>query len=309
MSLLLQDEHVMNPKDQHQQYRYLVKFAALWATLTALLLVSLKLYAWFVTGASAMLASATDSLLDLFASLMNVIILRFALAPADDKHKFGHGKAESLAGLVQSAFVLGSALLLIINGVERIITPKAIVNSEVGIIVSVAAIVLTLALVLVQHYVIKHTNSVAISADALHYRSDLALNIGVLLSLYLSESIFVQADGIFTLAVGAYLVFGALKILWVSVDHLMDKELSEQELEQITQIIQQHPHARGFHDLRTRQAGNMRFIQLHLELDQQLSLFDAHQIGVFIEKAIEDRFAPCEVLIHHDPVDSRSSYS
>ena len=300
---------LMKYDDAQQQYQYLVKLAAFWATTTALLLVAIKLYAWFVTDASSMLASATDSLLDLFASIMNVVILRFALAPADDNHKFGHGKAESLAGLVQSAFVLGSALLLIINGIERIITPKPVVNSELGIVVCFIAIALTLVLVFVQHYVIKRTNSVAIGADALHYRSDLALNIGVLMALYLSQGYFIHADGIFTLLVGFYLVFGAVKILWVSVDHLMDKELSEHELEQITEIIQQQPRAKGFHDLRTRQAGNMRFIQLHLELDHHLSLFDAHQIGESIEQAIETKLAPCEVLIHHDPVDTSDQSS
>ena len=129
------------------QYAHLVKMAAFAASTTALVLVLIKLYAFFVTDASAMLASATDSILDLFASIMNVVILRFALAPADKEHKFGHGKAESLAGLVQAAFVLGSALLLVFNGVDRIISPQEVVRTEVGIVVSIIAIVMTLMLV------------------------------------------------------------------------------------------------------------------------------------------------------------------
>lgn len=284
-----------------QSYDFLVRLAAISATATALILVIIKLYAWLATDASAMLASATDSMLDLFASIMNVIILRFALAPADQEHKFGHGKAESLAGLVQAAFVLGSALLLMIHGVERIITPKVTVQTEVGIWVSVIAIVLTLGLVVIQKYVILKTESLAISADSLHYQSDLILNLGVLAALFLSQGYWIRADGVFTLLVGAYLLYGALKIIWLSVHHLMDHELSPDEVSRINAIVLSHDKALGLHDLRTRQAGQQRFIQFHLELDDNLTLLAAHSIGEEIEHEIELALAPCEVFIHHDP--------
>lgn len=284
-----------------QSYDFLVRLAAISATATALILVIIKLYAWLATDASAMLASATDSMLDLFASIMNVIILRFALAPADQEHKFGHGKAESLAGLVQAAFVLGSALLLMIHGVERIITPKVTVQTEVGIWVSVIAIVLTLGLVVIQKYVILKTESLAISADSLHYQSDLILNLGVLAALFLSQGYWIRADGVFTLLVGAYLLYGALKIIWLSVHHLMDHELSPEEVSRINAIVLSHDKALGLHDLRTRQAGQQRFIQFHLELDDNLTLLAAHSIGEEIEHEIELALAPCEVFIHHDP--------
>lgn len=284
-----------------QSYEFLVRLAAISATVTALILVIIKLYAWLATDASAMLASATDSMLDLFASIMNVIILRFALAPADQEHKFGHGKAESLAGLVQAAFVSGSALLLMINGIERIITPKVIVHSEIGIWVSVIAIVLTLGLVVVQKYVIAKTQSLAISTDSLHYQSDLILNLGVLAALFLSQGYWLRADGVFTLLVGIYLLYGAGKIIWLSVHHLMDHELSLDEVSQIKAIVLSHDKALGLHALRTRQAGQQRFIQFHLELDDNLTLLAAHTIGEVIEKEIEQALAPCEVFIHHDP--------
>lgn len=283
------------------RYAYLVKLAAFAATTTALLLVVLKLYAWIITDASAMLASATDSILDLFASVMNVVILRFALAPADEEHKFGHGKAESLAGLVQAAFVLGSALLLVFNGVERTITPQQVVHTSVGIWVSIIAIVLTLGLVLLQRYVIKKTQSVAISADALHYQSDLLLNLGVLAALFLSQGYWMRADGLFTIGVGVFLLVGASKIMWSSVHHLMDHELNSDELALIKDIVLSHDGALGMHELRTRQAGQDRFIQFHLELDDGLSLLEAHSIGDRIEADIVKALAPCEVFIHHDP--------
>jgi len=248
-----------------------------------------------------MLASATDSMLDLFASLMNVVILHYALAPADDEHKFGHGKAESLAGLVQAAFVSGSALLLVFHGIDRILNPQAVVKTEIGISVTVIAIVMTLLLVLLQRFVIAKTRSVAISADALHYQSDLLLNLGVLAALILSSGYSKHADGIFTCAVGVFLLSGALKIIYLSVHNLMDHELSDEELAEITAIVVAHDSSLGVHDLRTRQSGPQRFIQFHLELDDRLSLLEAHSIGETIEKEIEAKFSPCEVFIHHDP--------
>jgi len=291
----------LDTAEKSKDYSGLVKLAAYSASGTALLLVIIKLYAWFVTDASSMLASTTDSLLDLFASIMNVVILRYALAPADNEHRFGHGKAESLAGLVQSAFVMGSALLLIFHGIGRMITPQTILRSDVGIVVTIVAIVLTLCLVVIQKIVIKKTQSVAISADALHYQSDLVLNLGVLLALFLSGSIWARADGFFTILVGLFLLWGAAQIVWLSIYQLMDHELTEDEQSFITDIVVNHGKAYGLHDLRTRQSGPVKFIQFHLELDDKLSLFEAHAIGEVIEKEIEAALTPCEVLIHHDP--------
>lgn len=288
-------------EQQTADYAYWVKLAAISSSSVALILIIIKFYAWLVSDSSAMLASTTDSVLDLFASLMNIVILRFALAPADKEHKFGHGKAESLAGLVQAAFVLGSAILLIFNGVERTINPRVIVQSNIAIGVTVVAIVLTLALVLFQRFVIKRTNSVVINADALHYQSDLLMNFGVLIAIVLSQGYWLQADGVFTIAVALYLLFGAGNIIYQSVYQLMDHELSDEEREQIKTIVLAHKQALGLHELRTRQAGAQRFIQFHLELDDNLSLFEAHQIGDEIEANICKVLSPCEVFIHQDP--------
>jgi len=282
-------------------YAYWVRLAAISASSVALLLVLIKFYAWLVSDSSAMLASTTDSILDLFASLMNLVILRFALAPADKEHKFGHGKAESLAGLVQAAFVSGSAILLIFSGVDRVLHPRIIVHSDIAIGVTIVAIILTLALVFFQRQVIKRTGSVAISADALHYQSDLLLNFGVLVAIILSQGIWAQADGAFTIIVGLYLLLGAGQIIYQSVYQLMDHEISDEEISMIEEIITAHPKALGVHELRTRQAGAQRFIQFHLELDDNLSLFTAHSIGEEIETKICEVLAPCEVFIHHDP--------
>jgi ferrous-iron efflux pump FieF len=232
---------------------------------------------------------------------MNVVIIHYALAPADDNHKFGHGKAESLAGLVQAAFVTGSALLLVFHGVYRTLNPQLVVKTDVGIVVTIIAIVMTLLLVLLQRFVIAKTRSVAISADALHYQSDLLLNLGVLAALILSSGYSKYADGVFTCAVGLFLLSGALKIIYLSVHNLMDHELSDEEISEITAIVVAHDSTLGVHELRTRQSGPQRFIQFHLELEDRLSLLEAHSIGEAIEKEIETKFSPCEVFIHHDP--------
>ncbi len=282
-------------------YGFWVRLAAIFSSSTALILVAIKLYAWLVTDSSAMLASTTDSILDLFASIMSFVILRFALAPADKEHTFGHGKAESLAGLVQASFVLGSAILLIFNGVSRLLNPQVIVQSEIAVWVTLFSIMLTLLLVAFQRYVIKRTGSIIISGDALNYQSDLLLNIGVLAAIILSQSIWLAADGAFTIVIALYLVFGAGKIIVQSVTQLMDRELSDDELEKIQSIVLAHNKALGIHELRTRQAGAVKFIQFHLELDDALSLLEAHSVGVEIEEEICHALAPCEVFIHHDP--------
>jgi ferrous-iron efflux pump FieF len=284
-----------------EDYAFWVRLAAISSSSTALILVVIKLYAWLVTDSSAMLASTTDSILDLFASVMSIVILRYALAPADKEHTFGHGKAESLAGLVQASFVLGSAIILIFSGISRLLNPQEIVKSEVAIWVTVISIVLTLALVAFQRYVVKRTGSIIISGDALHYQSDLLLNLGVLVAIVLSQGIWLHADGAFTIAVALYLVFGAGQIMVQSVSQLMDSELSEQELDEIKAIILAHDQAKGVHELRTRQSGAQRFVQFHLELSDELSLLEAHSISDEIEAEISSALAPCEVFIHQDP--------
>lgn len=284
-----------------KSYEDLVKLASKMAIFVAATLVFTKLYAWWVSSSSAMLASTTDSILDVFASLCSFIIIRFSLSPADEEHRFGHGKAENLAALMQSSFVLGSAILLMLHGVDRIISPQEVTHSSIAIGISVLAIVLTVALISVQKYVISKTKSVAIGADSLHYQSDLLLNAGVILALVLNTYNWPQADGIFTVLVGVFLLTGAIKMIYHSIHDLMDRELAAEDLQSIKAVINSHPRANGFHELRTRQSGKMRFIQFHLELDDNLSLLQAHQISDEVEQELLKIFTDTEVFIHQDP--------
>jgi len=285
------------------RYALLVRRAALSAIVVAVSLIIMKLYAWLVTHSNAMLATSTDSLLDLSASLVNFFMLKVALSPPDHDHKFGHGKAESLTGLAQSAFVLGSAILLMLHGVDATLSPTQIEQSLVAVVVSVLSVILTSILVAFQYYVVRQTNSTAIKADALHYQSDIAMNFGVLISLLLSSSLYPEVDGIFTIAVGIWLMFGAVQIAKQSVDDLMDKELPATEVDKIKDIIAAHGKHLGYHQLKTRKSGYLKFVQFHLQLPHSMPLIEAHQIGESIAADIRRQLAPAEVLIHHDPIE------
>lgn len=286
----------------HQHYSRWVTLASTAAVVTATLLILGKLIAWLMTDSSSLLASLTDSFMDVSASIINLLAIRYALAPADEEHRFGHGKAESLAGLVQSAFISGSALLLVMHGISSMLNQVPVVRLEAGIWVSVGSIVLTLLLVSFQGFVIRKTNSVAIKADMLHYRSDLLLNAGVLLALVLAGQGWYWADGLFAILIGLFLVWGAAHIGYESVQALLDRQLPEEEQARIMALCCAVEGVHGVHDLRTRQSGPTRFVQLHLELDDQLPLVKAHQIADEAELAVRQAFERMDVIIHMDPI-------
>ena len=286
----------------HQHYSRWVTLASTAAVVTATLLILGKLIAWLMTDSSSLLASLTDSFMDVSASIINLLAIRYALAPADEEHRFGHGKAESLAGLIQSAFISGSALLLMMHGISSMLNQVPVVRLEAGIWVSAGSILLTLLLVSFQSLVIRKTNSVAIKADMLHYRSDLLLNAGVLLALVLAGQGWHWADGLFAILIGLFLVWGAVQIGYESVQALLDRQLPEEEQARIMALCCAVEGVHGVHDLRTRQSGPTRFVQLHLELDDQLPLVRAHQIADEAELAVRQSFERMEVIIHMDPI-------
>ncbi|MBV7416757.1 cation-efflux pump FieF [Aeromonas encheleia] len=285
-----------------QQYSRWVTLASMAAVAVASLLITGKLIAWLMTDSSSLLASLTDSLMDVSASLINLFAIRYALAPADNEHRFGHGKAESLAGLIQSAFISGSALLLVMHGISSLLNQVPVQRLEAGLWVSAGSILLTLLLVGFQRWVVQRTNSVAIKADMLHYRSDLLLNAGVLLALVLAGQGWFWADGLFAILIGLFLVWGAVQIGYESVQALLDRQLPEEEQARIMALCCAVEGVHGVHDLRTRQSGPTRFVQLHLELDDQLPLVKAHQIADEAELAVRQSFERMDVIIHMDPI-------
>ena len=283
--------------------------AATYASVSvASVLILAKTGAWLFTESVSLLSSLVDSLLDVGASIVNLLAVRHALQPADREHRFGHGKAEPLAGLAQSAFIAGSGIFLLLESADRLINPMPVENGAIGIAVMILAIVLTLGLVLFQRYVVKKTNSVAIAADSLHYRVDILVNAAVIVSLVLSSyQGWLLADPLFAIAIVAYMAWGSLSIARESINSLMDRELPDEDRIKIRDIAMGHPEVLDVHDMRTRTAGPDTFIQLHLELPGHLLLEEAHRISDEVMYQVEEAFPNAEVLIHQDPegVDER----
>ena len=292
----------MQKNIEKEEYKRLVNVAGRVAVAAAFLLIIVKLVAWIMTGSSSVLAALTDSLMDMTTSIINLLAIKIALQPADNEHRFGHGKAESLAGLAQAAFISGSAMFLVFNSISALVNEQQIVASKVGIAVMIFSVFVTLALVLFQSYVVKKTGSLAIKADSLHYRTDIALNGAVLLALVLSGLGWYWADGVFAIMVSLYILHGAWEIAKQSIDALMDKQLPKAEEELIVKIAYHIEGVLGVHDLRTRQSGNTKFIQLHLELKDSLSLYDAHYKADKLEAELALAFPQVDILIHLDPI-------
>lgn len=288
-------------KITHAQYAKWVNRAAWLAMCVASLLLLIKLFAWWQTSSVSLLASLVDSLLDIGASLTNLIVVRYALQPADKEHAFGHGKAESLAALAQAMFISGSAIFLLLNGVERYFKPQDLSSPELGVWVSGIAIILTSGLVLYQRFVVQKTQSKAIQADSLHYQTDLLMNIAIMIALALSWYGYKQADAIFAVGIGLYILYSAVRMAYDAVQLLLDRQLPEEEIQLIEKAALSVNGVLGVHQLRTRMSGPLRFIQLHIELEDNLSLAKAHKISDEVEDCLDALFPQADIIIHQDP--------
>jgi len=279
----------------------LLRIATYASVSVAAFLIIIKLIAWGRSDSVSLLATLVDSVLDAFASIINLIAVRHALTPADKEHRFGHGKAEALAGLSQSLFIAGSSVFLLLEAGQSLFSPTDIKYPFAGITVMVISIIATLILVSFQHYVIKKTQSVAIRADALHYKSDILMNCAVILALWLSTIGLNLFDPIIGALIAGYILYSAWGIVSISLDQLMDRELSDDVRTEIKKIILSHPQAHGMHDLRTRHSGSMTFIQFHLEIEDDLTLVLAHNVSDDIEDALLKVYPGSEIIIHIDP--------
>jgi len=279
----------------------LLKLATRASVAVALLLIALKGGVWLASGSVSLLAGLIDSLMDAGASIINLFAVGYALKPADKEHRFGHGKAEALAGLAQAAFITGSAVLVLLQGVDRLMHPQPLETAWAGIAVMLFSIIATLALLTLQRHVIKRTGSTAIGADALHYRSDLLLNLSIIAALLLAQFGIQRADALFGLGIALFIAFGAVQIGRQAVQILMDRELPDAVRAHTLQIARSIPGVLDIHDLRTRESGQHWFMQLHLELPAELSLAEAHELGEQVRLAIVGQYPQAEVLVHKDP--------
>jgi len=280
----------------------LMRLATVASMVVALTLVVAKAAAWWMTDSISMLSSLLDTSLDLVGSTVTFFAVRQALVPADADHGFGHGKAEGLAGLVQAGFIAASGIALLLAIGERLVNPHQVQREEVGVAISALAVVLTLALVTFQRHVVRRSGSIAIDADMAHYRTDLVASVvtgfGTFLSGRLDEPLI---DSGVAALVAFYLMRGAWQTGRGSFDMLMDRELPESDRRRIEGIALANAAVAGVHEMRTRSAGLTRFIQLHLDVDRDLSLIRAHEISDEVEAEIRKAYPDAEIILHVDP--------
>ncbi|MGO1118525.1 cation diffusion facilitator family transporter [Rhodovibrionaceae bacterium A322] len=290
-----------SPEAQEQGNR-LMRWASLASLATAVALISVKAVAWWYTGSVALLSSLADSFLDAFASLITFYCVRKALIPADDDHRFGHGKAEALGALAQAGIISASSIFIGLHAIDAFFSPKEVSHGDWGIAVILFSILVTLALTRFQAYVVRKSGSVAIKADALHYTSDLLMNLAVIVALVLAQFANMPlADPIIAMGIVLWLLYSASKVGRQALDMLMDKELPDDKRREIALLIRSEPDVIGFHELKTRQSGRDLFIQVHLDLDGKLSLTRAWEVGAAVEKKILDAFPQAEITIKKDP--------
>lgn len=288
----------MTTRPEHAR---LLRLATRASVAVASILIITKAIAWWLSGSISMLAGLTDSLLDGVTSFLNLLAVHYALRPADDDHRYGHGKAESLAGMAQAVFIAVSAVLIAVQAFDRLKHPEPVGAPWISIGVIVFSLVMTVGLLILQHRVVKATGSNAVRADSLHYRSDLMLNGSILVALVLAAVGFPQLDAWFGLGIAVYILWSALQIARESFAVLMDQELPTDVSENMLALACAVPGVLGAHDLRTRISGNIWFVQLHLELPGQLSLLEAHTLSDQVADAIKNVYPHAEVLVHADP--------
>ncbi|WP_339451605.1 cation diffusion facilitator family transporter [Pseudomonas sp. EA_5y_Pfl2_R50] len=289
------------------EHARLLRLATRASVAVACTLIVAKAIAWWLSGSVSMLAGLTDSALDGVTSMLNLLAVHYALRPADDDHRYGHGKAESLAGMAQALFIGGSALLIAFQAYERLHDPQPLGAPWLSIGVIVFSLLLTAALLVLQHRVIKQTGSNAVRADSLHYRSDMLLNGSILIALIFAGFGFDQLDAWFGLGIAAYILWSAIQIARESFSVLMDEELPADVSQHMLELACSVPGVLGAHDLRTRISGNHWFVQLHLELPGELTLSVAHGISDQAADAIHKAYPRAEVLVHADPIKAATS--
>lgn len=280
----------------------LTRSAAIASIITALFLASLKLWATWKTSSTAMLGSLADTGLDLVASIATLVGVWIAAQPADEDHRFGHGKAEALAAMFQVILITLSAAAIAFRSVQHLALGHSTAAANEGIAVSLVAIAATFGLLAWQRHVIARTGSLAIRTDNVHYKSDLFLNLAVIAALVLDQYLgFAKADPLFGLAIAGWLAWGAWHAASEAVDHLMDREWPEERRLAFVEAAAKHPELSNLHDLRTRTSGNRDFVQFHVDLPPIMTVEEAHEVIERVEADLCQRFPGIELLIHIDP--------
>ena len=290
-------------------YDKLVKRAGRASIFVAVTLIGLKLFTFFLTASAAILATLIDSSLDFLASLVNFLAIKSALTPADTDHRFGHEKAESLGGLMQGLFILGTSAFLFNESVERFLHPKGLTRLDTGLFIMFVSIVMTFCLLFFQSYVIKKTDSIAIKADKAHYQGDILMNIGVMISMTATAFLNLSfIDALFALGVAVYLLITGIRIIKQALGVLMDKELSAHKRSDIKKIVLSFEEVLDIKELKTRSAGQKMFIQFNALFSPELPLQIVHTVSDEIEKELKKKFQDCDIIIHQEPSGNPKSF-
>jgi ferrous-iron efflux pump FieF len=281
----------------------LKKAATTAALAVGTVMLGMKIGAWAMTDSMSVLTSLMDSILDCSVGVTNFTAVRKALSPASRSHRFGFGKIEPLAALAEAVFLFGVAIMILIEAVDRLRYPHPVANTEWGAWAMAGVIVLTGGLLAYQRHVIRLTGSLVVRAEAIHYTTDVVIHVGIIISLLLTGLAgMTWVDSAFALGVAVYLALNAKTILGESVGILLDRELSDAERHKIRDLALSHPEVKGVHDLRTRSAGPQIFIQLHVEMNPDLSLHDAHRYTEETIDIILAAYPSAEVQVHEEPV-------
>lgn len=289
----------MNQKNTH----LLVRSASIASLLVASTLIVLKYYGWVTTTSVSLLGSLADSLIDFLASVFVFVAISYSILPADAKHRFGYGKSEGLAAFVQSLLIGISGIYVCFEAIKRLLNPSQINQPSTAIWIILVSIVLTLALVMYQKYVVKKSKSIAIESDRYHYLTDTYINLSVLFSIAITGwTRFVFIDALVGLLISGVILYTSVTLLKKSFKILLDQEIQSDDRDRIREIALDHPKVLGFHDLRTRDTGREYIIQFHLELDPNMSLLESHEITDEVTDNVLKLYPDSELIIHTDPL-------
>ncbi|MCP5369268.1 MAG: cation diffusion facilitator family transporter [Rickettsiaceae bacterium] len=283
------------------EHNYLIKSASYASVTIAMIIMIVKSYGWISTDSQSILASLIDSVLDVTSSAINLVAVRLALTPPDKNHRFGHNKFQDLAIFSQSIFFFSSSLFILYSSFNALYYQQTPQNHELGALTIYLCIFLTCGLIMYQTYVFKKTNSTIVAADKLHYSSDFFANLAVIASLYFSEQ-FWFIDSLTGIFIALYIIKGSYSLFREAVKNLTDEEFAPEERQKVIDIINNCHDIKGFHELKTRFAGNKPFIQFHLDINGEFSLKKTHDISERVEQALTQAFPGSEIIIHQDPV-------
>lgn len=282
---------------------FLVRSASIASLLVASTLIVLKYYGWVTTTSVSLLGSLADSLIDFLASVFVFVAISYSILPADAKHRFGYDKSEGLAAFVQSLFIGISGIYVCFEATKRLLNPSQISQPSIAIWIILVSIVLTLALVMYQKYVVKKSKSIAIESDRYHYLTDTYINLSVLFSIAITGwTRFVFIDALVGLLISGVVLYTSVTLLKKSFKILLDQEIQSEDRDRIREIALDHPKVLGFHDLRTRDTGRKYIIQFHLELDPNMSLLESHEITDEVTDNVLKLYPDSELIIHTDPL-------